>query len=465
MAHALNLAAQAVLKIIEADDEPIVEKDLSEDETWEEDTELYAADSEDASEPLGDAAVAAIFRVVRKITAKIRTSNVLWEALKVQLTAKGLDILRPLLDVRTRWNSTYDMIERLTVLRPAIDNICLTESSLTKFNLNLDEHDWVWLIELMDVLAIFKGPTLIVSGERYPTLSHQLPQYWAIATLLQEKVQRFQPGSEHSNAVLYQACTAGYRKLNEYHLYTDQVTAPRIATMLDPRFKLTTLEDLGWKAADLRKARTALEKVILHDYFPPGGRDLEAASQSSEDLSQRSQKDRDRPSPQFQPPMSRQDALMYASEEEVRESGFLSSGNAKSMRLGDRAMWKAELDRYLAEPRIDKDADILAWWDQNAVRLPHLYKVAQDYIAIPGSSVPSERVFSKAGDLVSKKRNRLAPNTAEQVMSLRYWLGLPEASEEEKEAFNEFDGNEDAFQVEHFAVGGDSLPDDEELIL
>jgi hypothetical protein len=67
--------------------------------------------------------------------------------------------------------------------------------------------------------------------------------------------------------------------------------------------------------------------------------------------------------------------------------------------------------------------------------------------------------FSKAGDLVSKKRNRLSPTIAEQVMCLRYWLGLPEASEDEKEAYNEFDGYEDSFHVEHYAIGlgGNSL--------
>jgi hypothetical protein len=34
----------------------------------------------------------------------------------------------------------------------------------------------------------------------------------------------------------------------------------------------------------------------------------------------------------------------------------------------------------------------------------------------------SERVFSKAGDLISKKRNRLAPGTADTIMCLRYWI-------------------------------------------
>jgi hypothetical protein len=51
-------------------------------------------------------------------------------------------------------------------------------------------------------------------------------------------------------------------------------------------------------------------------------------------------------------------------------------------------------------------------------------------------------------------------------MCLRYWLGLPETSEDEKAAYNAFDGSKECFDVEHYAVGGVSLPPlDEELIL
>ena len=32
----------------------------------------------------------------------------------------------------------------------------------------------------------------------------------------------------------------------------------------------------------------------------------------------------------------------------------------------------------------------------------------------PASSVPCERIFSKAGEVVSKKRNRLSPGTVEK---------------------------------------------------
>ena len=39
-------------------------------------------------------------------------------------------------------------------------------------------------------------------------------------------------------------------------------------------------------------------------------------------------------------------------------------------------------------------------------------------LAIPATSVPSERLFSKAGDVISKKCNRLAPSKADRIVFL-----------------------------------------------
>jgi hAT family C-terminal dimerisation region len=57
--------------------------------------------------------------------------------------------------------------------------------------------------------------------------------------------------------------------------------------------------------------------------------------------------------------------------------------------------------------------------------------MARDYFAIPATSVPSEQAFSIAGDLISKKRNRMAPETANELMCLKSWYGLGEIAEDE----------------------------------
>jgi hypothetical protein len=119
------------------------------------------------------------------------------------------------------------------------------------------------------------------------------------------------------------------------------------------------------------------------------------------------------------------------------------------------------LQRYLAAPKAPFSADILKWWDFHELEYPHLAKVARDYAGIPGSSAPSERVFSRAGDLITKKRNRLAPETADSIMCLRYWLGMPEVTQEERTRFENSleDGTEAEFLVDHYLPADDNLGD------
>jgi hypothetical protein len=57
--------------------------------------------------------------------------------------------------------------------------------------------------------------------------------------------------------------------------------------------------------------------------------------------------------------------------------------------------------------------------------------MAMDYFSIPATSVPSEQAFSKASDLITKKRNRIDPSSAKRYMCLRYWLGLEEVTDDE----------------------------------
>jgi len=39
-------------------------------------------------------------------------------------------------------------------------------------------------------------------------------------------------------------------------------------------------------------------------------------------------------------------------------------------------------------------------------------------LAIPATSVPRKRLFAKAGDILTKKRNRFAPSKADRVVFL-----------------------------------------------
>jgi hypothetical protein len=75
----------------------------------------------------------------------------------------------------------------------------------------------------------------------------------------------------------------------------------------------------------------------------------------------------------------------------------------------------------------------LRWWDDHKFEYPLLSVMAFDYAAIPATSVPSERVFSRAGGLITKKRNRLSPKTAHCIMYFRAWIGIKEVFSVDRE--------------------------------
>ena len=72
----------------------------------------------------------------------------------------------------------------------------------------------------------------------------------------------------------------------------------------------------------------------------------------------------------------------------------------------------------IEQANIERKEDPLKWWKENQYHFPRLQKIAQKYLCIPGSSVPSERLFSKAGILVSERRNRIKPKNVDTVLFL-----------------------------------------------
>ncbi|TWW61045.1 hypothetical protein D4764_05G0011350 [Takifugu flavidus] len=77
-----------------------------------------------------------------------------------------------------------------------------------------------------------------------------------------------------------------------------------------------------------------------------------------------------------------------------------------------------EVQRYLSARPLERSQDPLVSWTKNKALYPNLYHLANQYLATPASSVPCERVFSKAGEIVSKKRNRLKSSTVEKLLFL-----------------------------------------------
>ena len=78
-----------------------------------------------------------------------------------------------------------------------------------------------------------------------------------------------------------------------------------------------------------------------------------------------------------------------------------------------------ELRRYFTEEtHASREEDPLLWWREHAAQYPRMKELARKYLCSPASSVPSERLFSKAGELISVRRSNLSENKVNMILFL-----------------------------------------------
>lgn len=77
-----------------------------------------------------------------------------------------------------------------------------------------------------------------------------------------------------------------------------------------------------------------------------------------------------------------------------------------------------ELSLYLNSPVADLKCDPLQLWENIKNTFPLLYKEARHHFSMVATSVPCERLFSKAGSTITKTRNRLLGSRLEKLLFL-----------------------------------------------
>jgi len=73
-------------------------------------------------------------------------------------------------------------------------------------------------------------------------------------------------------------------------------------------------------------------------------------------------------------------------------------------------------------PTLALDENPILYWKKYSVK--ELWRIAERYFCVPATSVPSERIFSKAGQIVSARRSSLKPSTVNSLIFLNQnaWL-------------------------------------------
>jgi hypothetical protein len=80
-----------------------------------------------------------------------------------------------------------------------------------------------------------------------------------------------------------------------------------------------------------------------------------------------------------------------------------------------------EVGRYKSQASISLSECPLIWWKERQADFPLLSQSARVWLCIPStsSSVPSERVFSTAGDIVTAQRSALSGDNVDKLIFLK----------------------------------------------
>lgn len=101
---------------------------------------------------------------------------------------------------------------------------------------------------------------------------------------------------------------------------------------------------------------------------------------------------------------------LFGSDTET--GGDLSNQHEKPSEIDD------ELQRFCCEPKLKYGVDISMWWAQRKGVYPTLAEIAKKYLCISATSVPSERVFSVGGAVVTKFRQSITEEHTEELIFL-----------------------------------------------
>ncbi|XP_038077401.1 E3 SUMO-protein ligase ZBED1-like [Patiria miniata] len=91
-----------------------------------------------------------------------------------------------------------------------------------------------------------------------------------------------------------------------------------------------------------------------------------------------------------------------------------TSGASEKSNVDVAAVAQSEFDMYMRSPPLDNETDPMNWWRDNSKLFPTLSRLAQKFLAIPATSVPSA-----AGNIVNSKRSLLLPENVNRCSLTR----------------------------------------------
>ncbi|XP_078401208.1 E3 SUMO-protein ligase ZBED1-like [Cetorhinus maximus] len=292
------------------------------------------------------------------------------------------------------WGTTLSMLQRLREQQTAIVAVLFEDSM--NYHLMPEASEWSTIEGLVELLQPFQQATEMMGRSKYPIISLVKP---LLHVLLNSTLKVDDSDSHMLGAVketIAKELSEVYRLSPELDLFLHS------ATFLDPRYKkvpfLSAAQQKQVENKILEEATALLEKGNESFVRVDGGFALEEPPLKKRTMS-------------VQPYSTGSINFMLA---EI----FGQAGSSDEGQDGWHAQVVEELNNFKSQKVLELGKDPLVWWSDRVALFPTLSKLLQKYWCIPATSIPSQRLFSAAGNLVNAKRNQLAPAEVDRLLFL-----------------------------------------------
>lgn len=351
----------------------------------------------------------------RTLVKKFRNKKEYMVALRKEQVADGRRVRKLIVDVDTRWNSTYLMVERLCAEKRCVKKALLTIGTLESDD--LEEDEWKLLGELTEMLKAPFEATNIASGDSYPTAPLAIPVVLSVKKTIARV--RFQipedPVDPDFTAKMIEALESSCD--NRFaHILSNRIL--RHAAALHPKFQkhpeIGTEEvfaEIISAIEDLTKKAPPLPDVPLASLGPPPKKSLLSALSLDMEIS-----------------------------------------------TPNTSVAESELKVYQTQDWKEED-DLLEWWIARRGSFPSLFRYAMRLFSVQASEATSERAFSWAKDFFATDRASMHPLTLSRY--LYFYFNDPELSKEREERKRRRDAQRKSIGEEE---NGSSSSEEEEIM-
>lgn len=316
---------------------------------------------------LNEGKVNEMIKTAAKVAAIVKNSNINSQITKSVKTFSS-----------TRWNGAYTMLESI------VQNFFELYSLLFERQRHNPKQKCFDLISSLDVnemkavcvfLKQFKDITNDIEGDTYVTLSLVWPIYSNLKIILEED-----PLATDDAAILNiveEMKANGLRYLKSRNDDFKPTMKHKIATVLNPFFK---------KLPAISESERAEVYGEINEWI--GIRESDTNHNTVE------KRTRTPTNPFFQ--------SFYCVDDDE-----------------DDALPLTEFENYLKHRVTAQQSNITDWWNEHREQYPKLFLLFAKISSIPASSASSERVFSKAGLVVSDRRSTILPANVNNIIIAR----------------------------------------------